>query len=100
MWADPISNNTGEMAKDTEYNEERACSIYFGAKHASNFLMKEKLITIIRAHQVQDEGYKKHQWPGWNKIPMVFTIFSAPNYCNTYKNLGAVLFIKVVISYI
>jgi hypothetical protein len=44
---------------------------------------------------VQIEGYKQHLWPKWKDIPMVYTLFSAPNYCGSYGNLGAILTINV-----
>ncbi len=35
-------------------------------------------------------------WPKWKDIPMVYTVFSAPNYCGSYNNLGAILTIEVI----
>ena len=32
-----------------------------------------------------------HKWSGQEKFPTVITIFSAPNYCDFYKNKGAVI---------
>ena len=45
---------------------------------------------------MQLEGYKQHYWPKWKDVPMVYTLFSAPNYCGSYGNLGAILTIVVV----
>jgi len=39
-------------------------------------------------------------WPGWTNIPTVYTIFSAPNYCGTYHNKGAILTIIVKFYFI
>jgi len=52
------------------------------------------LMTIVRAHQVQIEGYKMHRWDGPSSFPYVITIFSAPNYCDYYSNKGSVLILE------
>lgn len=97
VWADPVQDDTGSThcPELTIPNYQRNCSIFFGSEHARGFLKREKLITIIRAHEVQLEGYKQHFWPKWKDIPMVYTLFSAPNYCGSYGNLGAILTISV-----
>ena len=46
---------------------------------------------MVRAHEVQMNGYKLHQWNGPAEFPAVITIFSAPNYCDVYNNKAAVL---------
>lgn len=51
-------------------------------------------MTIVRAHQVQIEGYKMHRWDGPSSFPYVITIFSAPNYCDYYSNKGSVLILE------
>lgn len=48
---------------------------------------------IIRGHEVQLEGYKYLQFKKTNK-KNVLTVFSAPNYCDKYNNLGAVAIIE------
>ena len=35
-----------------------------------------------------------HRWGGSNAFPSVITVFSAPNYCGSYKNKGAVILIE------
>lgn len=47
-------------------------------------------MTIIRAHEAEYEGFKTFSWDGGNDFPQVITIFSAPNYCGTYANKGAI----------
>ena len=51
---------------------------------------RNNLLTIIRAHEAQIEGFKMHKWSG-SDFPLVITIFSAPNYCDIYNNKGAVI---------
>jgi serine/threonine-protein phosphatase 2B catalytic subunit len=35
-----------------------------------------------------------HRWGGANAFPSVITVFSAPNYCGSYNNKGAVIVIE------
>jgi serine/threonine-protein phosphatase 2B catalytic subunit len=35
-----------------------------------------------------------HRWGGKEAFPSVITVFSAPNYCGTYHNKGAVILIQ------
>ena len=35
-----------------------------------------------------------HRWGGSQAFPSVITVFSAPNYCSSYKNKGAVILIE------
>jgi len=69
----------------------RGCSFFYGVKAASEFLDNNELLTIIRAHEAQLEGYKMHKWNESDDFPLVITIFSAPNYCDAYNNKGAVI---------
>jgi serine/threonine-protein phosphatase 2B catalytic subunit len=43
---------------------------------------------------VQIDGYKMHKWGGAQAFPPVMTVFSAPNYCGTYNNKGAVIVLE------
>ncbi len=61
-------------------------------KEAVNrFLDDNQLLSVIRGHEAQLDGYKMHKWNGGEQFPCVITIFSAPNYCDAYKNKGAVI---------
>ena len=55
------------------------------------FLKDNKLTSIIRAHEAQVDGYKMQMVNKSSGIPRVITIFSAPNYCDVYKNKAACL---------
>jgi len=72
-------------------NGERDCSVYFGKKPLKRLLDNNDLMSIVRGHQVQVDGYKMHKWDGDQSFPYVITIFSAPNYCGYYDNKAAVL---------
>lgn len=94
LWADPIDEDKEEHTIQTEAyfpNDVRGCSYFFGYNAATTFLEKNGLLSIIRAHEAQLEGYKMHQTNLKTGFPIVITIFSAPNYCDVYNNKGAVL---------
>jgi serine/threonine-protein phosphatase 2B catalytic subunit len=63
LWSDPMAD---EVANSRDYvdNEERECSYLFGKKPAKKLLDNNNLMTIVRGHQVQVEGYKMHRWDG------------------------------------
>jgi serine/threonine-protein phosphatase 2B catalytic subunit len=48
---------------------------------------------IIRGHEVQMKGFA-YQVSDY-RTKLTLTIFSAPNYCDTYKNKGGIAIIKV-----
>lgn len=91
LWSDPIANDTGSSSDKYKINEVRGCSYFFSATAANTFLKRNKLLTIIRAHEAQLEGYKMHTWNGPGEFPVVITIFSAPNYCDVYNNKAAII---------
>ena len=62
----------------------------FGKKPANNFLEKEGLKAIIRAHECKYDGFEALSWNGEDKPAPVITIFSAPNYSKS-DNVGAIL---------
>jgi len=57
------------------------------------FLKNNSLKLIIRGHEVTAKGYK-YQY-GYARAPLCLTIFSAPNYCDSYHNLAVGAIIKV-----
>jgi serine/threonine-protein phosphatase 2B catalytic subunit len=68
------------------------CSYFYGIGQSKSFLEKNKLKLIIRGHEVENTGFK-YQKQG-NGRPLALTIFSAPNYCDSYRNKGAVLYVS------
>jgi len=105
LWADPYDENseansgadeeqeTGKRyqspTKWFSYNETRQCSYVYGTEATKQFLERNHLQAILRGHEVQNDGYRFSMTKG--TIPKVVTIFSAPNYCDVYKNKGACL---------
>lgn len=65
--------------------------ITFRKTAVAEFLERNQFLSIIRGHEAQLEGYKMHRWGGVNEFPLVITLFSAANYCDAYKNKGAVI---------
>lgn len=99
VWSDPYEEDNPEKeapAPGTDvnwygYNATRQCSFVFGVEAVKTFLKANKVTSIIRAHEAQVDGYKMHMVNPSNQIPRVITIFSAPNYCDVYKNKAACL---------
>lgn len=100
MWADPVDNNTGTLDSIVKVNDVRGCSYFFGYELSKGFLQKNKLLSIIRAHEAQANGFKMYNWGGQKNFPTVITIFSAPNYCDFYNNKGAVIKLMVFLHLI
>jgi len=93
LWSDPCGDKEARTHKFSK-NIERECSYKFGLDPVKQILKKNNFLSIIRAHQVQIDGYKMHRWGGSQAFPSVITVFSAPNYCGSYKNKGAVILIE------
>lgn len=92
LWADPLEDFGQE--KTGEYfihNNVRGCSYFFSYPAACAFLEKNGLLSIIRAHEAQDAGYRMYRKTRTTGFPSVMTIFSAPNYLDVYNNKAAVL---------
>lgn len=74
LWADPDKEVQG-------WNEsDRGVSFTFGADVVTQFLKKQELDLICRAHQVVEDGYEF-----FAKRQLV-TLFSAPNYCLSHDS--------------
>lgn len=73
------------MLEGWNENIDRGVSFYFGSNIVNQFLHKYDFDLICRSHQVVEEGYEF-----FNDRKLI-TIFSAPNYCGDFENLGAVL---------
>ena len=91
IWADPCDKDDVALTLEWQENKTRGCSFVFGAKATTPFLKNNNLLTIVRGHEAQLEGYKISKWNSSTVFPSVITIFSAPNYCDVYNNKGALL---------
>ncbi|SPN98882.1 related to phosphoprotein phosphatase 3-alpha catalytic chain [Cephalotrichum gorgonifer] len=92
LWADPLEDFGQEKTSDYFlHNHVRGCSYFFSYPAACAFLEKNNLLSVIRAHEAQDAGYRMYRKTRTTGFPSVMTIFSAPNYLDVYNNKAAVL---------
>lgn len=92
LWADPLEDFGQEKTSDFFlHNHVRGCSYFFSYPAACAFLEKNNLLSVIRAHEAQDAGYRMYRKTRTTGFPSVMTIFSAPNYLDVYNNKAAVL---------
>jgi serine/threonine-protein phosphatase PP1 catalytic subunit len=79
LWSDPDDDLTGWGDND------RGVSFTFGEDILSDFLKKNDLDVLVRAHQVVEDGYQilfERQ---------LVTLFSARDYCGDFTNHGAMM---------
>ncbi|KAI4819673.1 hypothetical protein KUCAC02_004913, partial [Chaenocephalus aceratus] len=67
------------------------CSYFYSYPAVCEFLQTNNLLSIIRAHEAQDAGYRMYRKSQTTGFPALITIFSAPNYLDVYNNKAAVL---------
>ena len=79
MWSDPVKNILNWKPSD------RGVSYLFGLNVLQDFLEKNDLDLICRAHQVVEDGYE------FFARRQLVTVFSAPNYCGEFDNAGAMM---------
>lgn len=92
LWADPLEEFGQEKTNEHFiHNHIRGCSYFFTYSAVYNFLEKNHLLSVIRAHEAQDSGYRMYRKMSTTGFPSVITIFSAPNYLDLYNNKAAVL---------
>ncbi|CAL1273102.1 unnamed protein product [Larinioides sclopetarius] len=92
LWSDPLEDFGSE--KTTEHfshNSVRGCSYFYSYAACCEFLQQNNLLSIIRAHEAQDAGYRMYRKSQTTGFPSLITIFSAPNYLDVYNNKAAVL---------
>lgn len=90
LWSDPHPLYNTNQPNSFELNMQRQVSYYYSYDDIITFLKTNNLITIIRGHEVQEAGFKLYK--NYNNHPSIVTVFSAPNYCDVYKNLGGIIF--------
>jgi serine/threonine-protein phosphatase PP1 catalytic subunit len=82
LWSDPDKETEGWAE-----NDDRGVSFVFGQDIVTNFLRKQGMDLVVRAHQVVQDGYEfmfKRQ---------LVTLFSAPNYTGEFDNAGGMMVI-------
>jgi serine/threonine-protein phosphatase 2B catalytic subunit len=112
LWSDPIENFGQERGMESfVHNHVRGCSYFYTYKAVCDFLERNRLLSIIRAHEAQDAGFVKssayllkwrilipiiYRYRMYRKgrktgFPSVMTLFSAPNYLDVYNNKAAIV---------
>ncbi|KAL5505419.1 hypothetical protein EMCRGX_G006849 [Ephydatia muelleri] len=93
LWSDPLEDFGSEKPSQENFshNSVRGCSYYYSYNACCEFLQRNGLLSIIRAHEAQDAGYKMYRKSISTGFPSLITIFSAPNYLDVYGNKAAVL---------
>jgi serine/threonine-protein phosphatase 2B catalytic subunit len=93
IWSDPMDEEEEEASPDALYlhNDLRGCSYVFSYNAVCQFLKNNSLLSIIRAHEAQDEGYRLYKKNVLTGFPSVICVFSAPNYCDAYNNKAAII---------
>jgi diadenosine tetraphosphatase ApaH/serine/threonine PP2A family protein phosphatase/Ca2+-binding EF-hand superfamily protein len=81
LWSDPMDEFGVQP-------NSRGAGCLFGPNITANFLKLNKFKTIIRSHELVDDGYDiKHD-------DQCYTLFSASNYCGDAGNEGAIMIFK------
>ena len=93
LWSDPVEDYGHEKSLDEKYlfNATRGCSYFYTFKAVNDFLSRNCLLSVIRAHEAQDAGYRMYRKCPRSGFPSLMTIFSAPNYLDVYQNKAAIL---------
>jgi hypothetical protein len=81
LWSDP--KELLEDEDDIREVSSRGSGIFFGQKVTETFLKMNNLHTLIRSHELEDDGYALLH----NR--QCITIFSASYYCGSNDNMGA-----------
>ncbi len=79
LWADPEKDMSGWDEND------RGISYIFGADVVKEFIKRNNIDLICRAHQVVEDGYE------FFADRSLITIFSAPNYNGEFENCAGFL---------
>ncbi|KAI8075131.1 serine/threonine-protein phosphatase 2B catalytic subunit A1 [Gongronella butleri] len=92
LWSDPHEEYGSEATtQHFVHNHVRGCSYFYTYEGVCAFLERNGLLSIIRGHEAQDNGYRMYKQTRSTSFPSVMTIFSAPNYLDMYNNKAAIL---------
>ncbi|CEF60233.1 Calcineurin-like phosphoesterase domain, apaH type and Serine/threonine-specific protein phosphatase/bis(5-nucleosyl)-tetraphosphatase domain-containing protein [Strongyloides ratti] len=92
LWSDPLEDFGNERnCEQFSHNSVRGCSYFYSYAACCDFLQHNNLLSIIRAHEAQDAGYRMYRKSQATGFPSLITIFSAPNYLDVYNNKAAIL---------
>ena len=93
IWSDPREDfdQISEKQSDFKDNDLRGCAYFFSYYACRDFLLDNNLLSIIRGHEVQKNGVRFFRKSSRTKFHVLISLFSAPNYCDTYDNVAAIL---------
>ncbi|KAI6228874.1 Serine/threonine-protein phosphatase [Aphelenchoides fujianensis] len=92
LWSDPLEDfGSDRHTEQFSHNSVRGCSYFYSYGACCDFLQHNNLLSIIRAHEAQDAGYRMYRKSQTTGFPSLITIFSAPNYLDVYNNKAAIL---------
>ncbi|CAF0902240.1 unnamed protein product [Adineta steineri] len=93
LWSDPSEDfdTVSDAQPNFKANNVRGCSYFFSYYACRDFLLRNNLLSIIRGHEVQKDGVRWFRKSSRTNFPVVISLFSAPNYCDTYNNVAAIL---------
>ena len=102
LWSDPVDTygrhcasssskkkkrhrNVSTTTTTTRANRKRGVGSTFDAADVEKFCIRNDVDLVVRAHECVE--------PGWTVTAggRCITVFSAPRYCNTHRNAGAIL---------
>ncbi|TVU45430.1 hypothetical protein EJB05_04917, partial [Eragrostis curvula] len=81
LWSDPTKDGVSGVKE----NVRGPRTVTFGPDRVLDFCTRNHVELIIRAHQCVMDGFERFAQGH------LITVFSAPNYCGTKKNAGAIL---------
>ncbi|XP_043407686.1 serine/threonine-protein phosphatase 2B catalytic subunit beta isoform isoform X14 [Chelonia mydas] len=97
LWSDPSEDFGNEKSQEHfSHNTVRGCSYFYSYPAVCEFLQNNNLLSIIRAHEAQDAGYRMYRKSQTTGFPSLITIFSAPNYLDVYNNKVTEMLVNVL----
>ncbi|KAI1230077.1 hypothetical protein IHE44_0010466, partial [Lamprotornis superbus] len=97
LWSDPSEDYGNEKTLEHfAHNTVRGCSYFYSYPAVCEFLQNNSLLSVIRAHEAQDAGYRMYRKSQTTGFPSLITIFSAPNYLDVYNNKVTEMLVNIL----
>ena len=75
-WSDPHEDFGNERSSENfTTNTVRGCSYFYTYPAVVDFLTKNNLLSIIRAHEAQDNGYRMYRKNSATNFPSLRNVF-------------------------